>query len=271
MNKLLILTSFLCLHIGLEATERSPWFGKVYEVETQIQATVETYRSINTKNGTWHRPSCDAFFDLSASTVRPEGIALEFEAITAVTRHRNYGFDSLLLTGRYPFMNDVVGDPLSITAGITLSKVFKPARHDLGIFHHGGIELEAHVAAGKEFSCMQFWTSRVWGVYGVGIADLGSPWMRGDLVWEHNWWDTARAGVFVHTLWGLGHRALKKKCHFHGYGPIHHQSIDLGVYYRHDFYCGIALTAEYAFRAFARNCPQHASFFILRLLYPFGL
>ena len=130
---------------------------------------------------------------------------------------------------------------------------------------------EGHVAVGKEFECRQFWTSRIWGMGAVGIGDVGSVWVKGDLVWEHNWWDRQQCSLFTHTLWGLGEKRLNLAIPFKGYGSIAHQSVDLGGRYAYFFECGITLHVEYAYRVYARNCPERTSIASIGLKYDFGL
>jgi hypothetical protein len=270
-----LLTSYLVLaasaaSLSLDATDFKPWFGPL-EIDGRITNTVQFYQSVDTKCGARYRSDCGNFTDFSLEGAVLDQFAVELEAVTAITRHRSFGLDSLRLTGRYLWMNDIVDDPVSLTTGVTISPVFKPSRHDIAIFHHGGIEFEAHAAVGQETSCMQFWTSRWWGVGGIGIADQGYAWLRANLNWEHNWWDLHRIRLLVKTLWGLGHKNLHSAYHFKGYGSIRHQSIDLGFRYTYGFCYGIDLSVEYGYRVYSRNCPENVNFFIVELFYPIGL
>ncbi len=268
----------------LSATEFSPWFGPVLEIEGRVNCLVEQYSAIDGRVRSPYgyfpvdehhvkdiQSACNVFVDVSASLAPTEEWSAEIEAVAADTRHRSFGMDSLLLTGRYRWLNDIVGDPVSLSTGLTVIKVFKPAWHDLAVFHHGGIACEAHVAAGKEFSCRQFWTNRVWAVAAAGVGDIGSPWLRGDLFWEHNWWDRQQVRLFVHSLWGMGGDTLNLAVPFRGYGPIRHQSVDAGLRYSYYFESGFTASVVYARRVFAKNCPQRVNFAIFELRYAFGL
>lgn len=279
-----IALSALALSGAASATEYSPWFGPVLEIEGRATAYVVTYPSIEASERSPYQnfpvdrhdirevsSSTNGFLDLSASIAPTEDISAELELVLADTQHRNFGVDSILLTGRYRLWNDIVGDPLSLSIGIQAIDVFKPAWHDLSVFHHGGIACEAHVAAGKEFECMQFWTTRIWGVGAIGIGDVGSPWVKGDLVWDHNWWDLHEVRLFAHTLWGLGGDRLNLTQPFKGYGSIRHQSVDIGARYSYFMECGLWVKFEYAYRVFARNCPEKASIVTLGIQYNFGL
>lgn len=255
---------------GLNAIEYSPWLGNVLEPNLRASAWLNSYQSVDTGHGVKRQAACDGFFDLDVSLAYRENIEFELEAVAAKTRTHCFGMDSVLFAGKYRFWNDIVGDPLTVTAGAVVSKVFKHALQDIAAFHHGGIQGEVYLSAGREFSCMQFWMSRVWGVVGFGIADLGSPWIRGDIAWEHNCWDRHQFKLFVDTLWGLGHNNLHLH-HFKGYGPVNHQSVDAGIRYSLGFDYGIFLRFEYAYRVYARNCPRHVNRALLSLFYPLGL
>jgi hypothetical protein len=264
----------LCLFfplLPLKALELKPWFTPMFELQGRATTLGQLYYSVDTKEGKIKYPAGSFFLDLELFTTLLQQWSVEFEAIAAQTRHRSFGFDSLSLTGRYLWMDDVVGDPVSLTTGLTLYKVFKLSRHDLSIFHHGGIEAELHAAIGKEISCGAEWKTRAWCVAGLGVGDLGSPWIRADAHWEHRWCMLHQLRFSLLTLWGLGTRPLRSVRHFQGYGPIQHHSIDAGLRYTYLLNHGIALSAEYAFRVYAHNCPSSANFILFILDWPLTL
>lgn len=255
----------------LEATERMPWFPRYLELQPRATWLYQDYSKVDTAQGSKHHSSHDNFLFLSLSGAYDRWAA-ELEASAAATRHRHFTPSDITLTGRYQWLDDIIGDAVSFTTGFTVAQVFKLAVHDISCFYHGGIQLEAHAAAGKEFAiCEQFWVSRAWGVLGLGIADHGSPWVRADLAWEQNVWDVHRFRIFADSLWGLGRNNLALKRHFHGYGPIRHQSIDLGFLYSHQFAMGAIIDLGYAYRVHAHNCPEHVNKVFVSLLYPFSL
>lgn len=271
----LLALALVCLFFSastLWSTQYSPWFGNVLELETRAKCTANAYRSISTGHGTKKRSSCDTFFELGAALPYRENLSFELEAVAAHTSYNGFGMDSILFTARYRWMNDITAeDPFSLTGGITASQVFKPGLRNLSAFYHGGIQGEAHLAIGKECSCMQFWMSRLWGVVGFGVADLGSPWIRANATWENNWWNNHQTQIFARTLWGLGHDSLNLCETFHGYGPINHQSIDFGLGYTYLFNCGATLSFEYAYRLYGWNCPKKVNIASIQLFYPLNL
>lgn len=267
----LALVVALPLASTLSGTEYKPWYTPLLAPEAEFDVAIQAFRDVDTKFGDMRYSSCDVFVDLGLLLSPTETTSGEFEVALADTRKRTFGFDNIKLTGRYLWLNDVVGDPISLSMGVSLSSVFKPARHDIAVFHHGGIEGEFHIAAGQEFVCESFWTSRWWSVAAIGTGDIGSAWLRGDFHYEWNWWNKNQCDIFLHTLWGLGRRELRSVYYFDGYGPVQHYTVDIGASYIHIFDYGIELKMEYAHRVFAKYCPESANLFIFRVTYPFSL
>lgn len=265
------------------STEQSPWFGRNLEIEARGVYLFQSYRSVDASGKSKHYSSDDNFLALGVES-SVDGSLLSFlgfpnlnafdaelEVIFADTRHRGFGFDNIRLTGRYLWMDDVAAiDPMSVAIGFTAIQAWTQSLYDPSSFHHGRIEAELHVSAGKEFSCLDFWMNRVWGFCAIGTADIGSPWMRFNTAWEHNIWDQHRFQLFARTLWGFGGRSLNI-CKFHGYGPIKHRSVDLGLSYHYSFENLGVLGIEYARRVYARNFPEKTNLFLVSYHYSFGI
>lgn len=266
-SRICYLALFLFFNLAW-TTEYKPWFGDQLEYELRSNLIYQHYSSLTSGSRTHHYPSDDLFFNLSlANSPYPE-IDIEAEVMLAKTRHKSNFVDSVRLTGRYLWLDDVAGDPLSLTTGITLTNAFKGGLQDVSSFHHGLVEAEFHTAIGKEYSSCEVWDNRFWLVGAVGIADRGSPWMRGDFEYDLRVVPTGEIKGFVHTLWGFGGQNLHLH-HFNGYGPINHQSADFGLKYTHllEFFGHLSL--EYTYRAYARNFPSRAQRVALELLYEF--
>lgn len=263
----------LLLSTPVVAANLSPWFGEVLELEASQMTSLEIYDSFATKAPHRHRKTCDAFFELHLSMALPDqlpdDLSIELEGVAAQTEHKKFRMNAIGLTAKKKWFNDIVEDPFSLSTGVTVTQVFKPGLHDISSFYHGGIEGEIDIAVGKEFSCMDFWNMRLWSVLGVGIADIGSSWVRWDGVIEYNWWDMQQAILAVRTLWGQGHDRLNPNC-FRGYGSVHHESIDLELGYIYHLESGFAMNINYIYRVFARNAPENASFIGINFSYPIG-
>src|SRR4051812_42814486 len=107
---LICVVNGLALSQSLKGTEFKPWFGTVAEVEGRLNVYMEQFKTLNTGHGQQKYQAQNAFVLLDASIAPLEPYSLEIEVLTAATRHRTYGFDTALLTGRYRFLNDIVDD-----------------------------------------------------------------------------------------------------------------------------------------------------------------
>jgi hypothetical protein len=261
---------FLGICTTLQATEYLPWYPR--NLELQLKATNQYlgYHTLDTVHGFKKRRSNDYFLFLSLLGAY-KVYSIELETSLAATRHRSFSFNDIRLTGRYQWLDDVVGDPVSLNTGITLTQTFKLARHDLSCFYRGGIQLELFCAVGKEISSGQFWCSRLWGTLGFGIADIGAPWIFFRTSYDHNFWDIHMARIFLNTLWGFGPNGLHLEHHFKGWRSIHYQAIDIGTEYHYTVPCGLDISLGFAHRVYALNAPRAVNFFSLSLLYPFGI
>jgi hypothetical protein len=269
MNKIALACFLSLLSATGWAADLKPWYTRYLEIEPTAAYVFQTYPSVSAAHGSGRYHSDDNFLTLSAAGAYDRW-SLELETTFAATHHRSFGFCDVCLTGRYQWLDDVIGDPVSLVTGLTVIHDSKIARNDISCFYHGQTACEFHMAAGHEMVCEEFWASRLWGVLGLGIADQGSPWIQIDAGWDCNWLDVHEMEIELRSLWGLGTHALHVH-RFHGYGPIRHQSIDLGFNYHYYLESGGILGIGYYYRLYALNCPRQANILGLSFLYPFGL
>lgn len=255
----------------LAGTELAPWFGKSFQIEGRADARYQHYSRVAEDYHPEKWSSDDFILHFSAAVSIFDRWNAEIETSFADTRRRTFAFNDVRLTGRYLVWDDDVGDFASVAIGFTAIFPYKEARKDLSLFYHGGVEGEAHVAVGKSCFCGPRWTSRVWGMAAYGVADLGSPWARGDVHWEWNFCNQHLFDVFVETLWGFGGNNLDLEERFKGYGSLRHQSVDVGGRYAYIFPSYVRLEGEVRRRVHARNFPYNALQVVVGLYYPFGL
>jgi hypothetical protein len=252
--------------LQLPALDLKPWYGRNLEFEMKASYLYQHFQSIDHH----YYPSDDSFLNLNLSLPYAQ-MSGTLEVVFADTHHRTFGLDCLRLMGRYQWLDDISGDPFTLTTSLTMTQAFRISLHDISSFHHGKFEGELNLSVGKEFSCEEIWTSRFWGVVGVGSADVGYPWIRAEVAFENNFSDEHQLRVLINTLWGLGHKKVPVG-DFKGYGPVRHQSIDLGVRYSRFFECsGATASIEYAHRVYAKNFPSSADLVMFEWLYPFGI
>lgn len=261
---------FFCFvpFVFLQATLVEPWLGNQLEIEWRNQLLGQTYRSIAYDSSLRKKPSQDLFYSSSLnSTVLDFG--LEIEAIFAWTGKQKGNLDTFRFTSRYAVLDDIAGDPISLTIGAVFSKASWKSLKDKSSFHHGLGECEFFVSFGKETSFQEEWAQRWWGYLGVGIAERGSPWIRAKANYEKRFLGVHELKVFLEGLTGLGVQKLHHP--FTGYGPTQHGSVDIGLGYRYLLSQGKSIGMQYAFRLYARNFPAYTQRLFLEYVYPFGI
>jgi hypothetical protein len=260
----------LCFPVLCSATNLKPWFGNVYELEIRTTFLYQNYAALASHCGTFSCNANDLFITLSMEYPfrRYSG---EFEVTGAWTHFQHRRCDNFRATGRYQWLNDIQ-DPFSLVTGLTVTQPFSSALHDVSSFHHGHIEGEAHLSFGKKYGgipCSRDYRFRWWSVVGIGIAEIGKPWLRVDAACEYNHENFHHLRLSMDTLWGQGHKPLVP-LYFKGYGPIGHQSIDIGLRYGYTIDCWGTLSLQYARRVYAKNFPENVDFVIFRYYLPFG-
>jgi hypothetical protein len=270
IGKIFCVLSFLSLSSFAYAVDLAPWYPREFEFQPELDIRTQHSNDISSTHGDSHHPLHANFLTGSLGVPYYKWYG-QVEVCLAESTQRYFGSDHATVTLRYQLSDDVAdASPVSAVISFSGSTVTKRALYDLSSFHHGKFEGIAQIAVGKEFSSDQFWSSRFWGVFGLGSADVGSPWFHVKLCAEKNYCDLHRLSLFADCLLGMGGNSLSRK-HFHGYGSIAHRSIDLWVTYRHDFDCGLNATIGGSYRVYAYNFPKDAYSLSLSFLYPFGL
>lgn len=269
----LLFSVFLLAPRVMEATEYQPWLGNLYEFELRSSFRYQGYSKLASGPRSVNYSSDDLFLNLSLSNAKSEpasGLGLELELTQAKTRKQKGEIDQIKLTSRCVLLDDVAGDPIGITVGLSYAQAFPASLKDPSSFHHGLYNSECFLSIGKEQPDDLQWGSRWWGVAGFGVAEKGSAWLRFRLDYEKRLWERHALRGFVHSLCGLGGKRLHADC-FQGYGPVAHRSIDVGLRYMYFIeYYGSA-NIEYSYRVHACNFPSRAHQVLMQVLYTFGL
>lgn len=249
-------------------TELMPWTEEDLELYPRFEYNYQHYNRVHSSHHFEHQCANDHFYTLGIAASYDVWSA-ELEATCAATRHCSFYFEDFKGTLRYRLLNDIIADPVSLIAGVSLIRASGIALHDLSVFHHGQNEFELHLSVGKECTVKDTWSSRWWCVGLFGLGDHGSPWWRTILAWEKNYCKFLFRG-FVEGLYGMGGNSLNVH-DFDGYGSVRHRSIDIGARLTKETVCYGIWKAEYAYRVWAYNYPANASLVRLSITYPFGL
>lgn len=250
--------------------EYQPWIGNYLEFEWRSALRYQYIHDLSSRSHLESYLSNDWFASTGLSFAAKPNFSLDVEGVAAWTRKQHGAIDQIRLNGRYVWLDDIAGDPVSLTTGASFIQSFSWSLKDISSFHHGRSEAELFFSVGKEWAKGEAWLSRLWAMGALGAAERGSPWLRFHIAYAARLCCHHEFEVFTRTLWGLGHKPLCRH-HFHGYGPIQHQSMDIGFRYHYliDFFGSLSI--EYANRVYARNFPLATHQIQLSVLYLFGL
>ncbi|MBA3722161.1 MAG: hypothetical protein H0W88_07160 [Parachlamydiaceae bacterium] len=262
-------TFFSFLFVEANGVESKPWVSNYLEFEWRNSLLYQTYQSVESSSKLVDHSSDDLFFTTNLSNAVDPDFSVEVELTAAKTRKQKGNVDNFRLAGRYVWLDDVAGDPITLTTGLCLTQAFLNSLNDISSFHHGRSEAEFFISVGKETALCDMWQRRWWVVCGCGLAERGSAWIRGDVNYEYRLLKNHELRLFLNSLWGFGHKQLHFH-HFHGYGSINHQSVDLGFGYTYVIDFVGSINAAYSYRVFEHNFPAQAQCVLLNFLYPFG-
>lgn len=259
----------LCLPSLCFALYERPWFGDIGELYFRPQYAYSFFDEVD--NSTSSLPSTLFQHLLCANletTIPPTWnwqIELEFADTTPVS----WGYRSAALQVTKLWLDDVCGDPVSLTTGLSYRDSSSRLRRALPTPYHARANFEFHTSIGKEWSRGCYWTFRTYGTFAVGQGTKGSPWLRGDYYLWFNRCNTCQFRLYAKSYWGLGSKTAVPVPGFDGWADIGHQSIDLGVSFRYQFQCYGALRFDYMYRVYARSYPAQVNCFVLTYDLPF--
>ncbi|GEM_PF-2460418 len=261
----------LTLPMALTAIELEPWIPEPYLPQFKAAYSPEHFNNVRVgSTKTPYRSTAHSMdFSLFGAVTEQFMVELSFNCIGTSQNH--FGMNDAQLTGRYQFWNDITGENFaSVTLGTTVSYANWPFVRDLAVFHHGQWEFLTHLSIGREEPCGGAWSSRSWGVVGIGSANEGSVWVFSKLQHERAFSACLRGGAYLGTTVGFGSNPLSIPT-FAGYGSLRHRSVDFGV--QAEYTVGVYgfIRAEYSFLPWSQNFPIYVNRFAISFYYPIGL
>lgn len=250
---------FLCL--PLFATELRPWFGPTFQPEIRASYHFQYYPQ-PFGGETLHSGILSGLI----SPWPTWSTELEF-AITDSTQ-RGFFFDYGKWTVRYLLMDDVVGDPVSMTVGGSLTFPSATSIRDIGTFHLGSVNLELHTAIGKEITCGYDWAWRMWALGAIESSFQSWPHVNGRLVVERNLRDRHHFQLALLGEVALSGRSLPPPRFFPGYAKIQTRYLDIEGCYTYLIPFSWQIKICYAYRLAAKNTPRRLHSVLITLFYP---
>ncbi|NGX51352.1 MAG: hypothetical protein K1060chlam2_01218, partial [Chlamydiae bacterium] len=228
-----------------------PWLTTLAEFEFRSAYSYRTYPSVDRGFNPESYHSHDHLIDLNLGLRFLPNWEGQLEADFSKTRRLSWGTERIGVQLRTLLLDDVAGDPVSLTVGGQLFYVPTRNMHDVSSPYHAQGNVELGVAIGKEIDSVHQWLYRFYGFLGVGSGNRGYPWLRPLLSVEMKHARHHKFQLFSKGYIGLGRRSQININQFNGYSKIQHRSIDLGANYTYLFDIWGALGVQYSFRVYA--------------------
>ena len=261
---------FLLLPLALASLEVQPWFGDclefhflgsyAYSFFNKVQKGKPQLKSTFQSNV--------AYLGLDFSPTPEWGIDADIQF--ADTTQQNFNFRAIALQARYLWLDDIIGDRISLATGASARFTNSVSLHDISCPSHANLDAEFNISLGKEFDVSDSWAWRAWAFGCVGHANKGSPWVRGIVSLETNYDDQHKFAIFGEGSNGYGLYTTVLVDHFNGYAKIRQKSIDVG--FRYGYRLGVwgTLRCSYVRRVLAKSCPEQVNSFVFSYLLPFS-
>jgi hypothetical protein len=256
--------------LALFCLEVQPWFGDVYQFHFLGSYAYSRFPSFSHGN-----PQLNEMFqsnlvylglDFSPSPVW----SIDADMQLADTSASDFYFRSIALQARYLWLDDIIGDPISLVTGASIRATSSTGLRDLSCPSHGNVDFELNFAFGKEFEASNDWLFRSWFYGAIGHSNQGAPWVKGIVSLETNIHDCHKWALFAQGINGYGRHVHVNIDHFYGYARIREKAIDLGIRYGYRLDVWGTLRLEYYRRVLAKSAPKDVDTFVVSYLLPFS-
>ena len=261
----------LLLPISLLGLDRVPWFCTVLEFTFTPTYTYSRYPDV--QHGIPHsqQTSNDHVLSFDLAVPPSPNWQVDAEIEFADTPRQKMGFRSGALQIRYLWLDDLLGDPVSLTFGAVGRGVSGHSLRDVSCPYHSNFNFEINTAVGREWDREFAWKMRVLGGASLGIGNRGSPWASGFGMIEGQMHQAHRLGLTIEGAVGFGGQKDVFINDFDGYAFIQHRNIDAGLQYTYVFEVWGKLSLAYTRRLYARSFPEKVNFFTVSYMLPFSL
>lgn len=262
----------IVLTLRADAFEMQPWFSYPFEVHFRPSYFASYYPSIEGSVNPLSYNSWNQLLNVNMGMNTMAQFDTQIEVEFFNTKKINPTLLSVGAMGRYLLLDDVEGDPLSLSIGISARYVPDHALRDPFDPYHNIVNFESHIACGKEIDRLHFWVNRFYGIACVGIANVGAPWIKGIGGIEFSSKDNRdQSAVQIVSYFGFGEEQFVNVDAFYGYAKVWHQSVDLSAVYRHAFEIWGTLSLEIGYRVYAKNYPELQVYALFKYDLPFSL
>lgn len=249
-----------------------PWLGEFLEFHFRPSFQYRDYNSFDRGVNPVNYRSRDRFTNLDLGTVFYPYFDAQLGVEFADTSKQSFSIQSSAMQVRYQWLNDIGGDPISLTTGLQVRWVNPYSLSDVSCVYSSNWNFMLVTALGKELSTLYSWTIRGFGVFAVGQSNHGRPYIDAKLAFDAHLADSHRLRVFSDGYFGFGKTRIVDVSKFDGYANIFHQSVDVGLDYAYTISkVWGEISFSYSYRVFAKAFPERANTFLVRYDFPFSI
>lgn len=255
---------------SLYALEEQPWFYPPLNFHAKAAFDGAFFTNVNNGYNPYNYDSTiwQGVLGLLAPILPTWDAEIEVELES--TSKTNFGFESAAFQVRKQFLNDIVGDLVSLDAAFNVRAVPMQRLRDVAVPYHNLWNFELSSAIGKEFTREDEWLWRTFILAAIGQANRGYPWLRANFDIRAKAFKDYMFSAFLRSYFGLGPHTGVNVNHFDSYASIRHQSIDVGATFSYFFSNKSRLTFAYTHRFYAVSYPEDYNSFRLSYDYPFS-
>lgn len=263
--------AFLAVWLISSSLAADPWLGNWLEFEANVSESHTQSKSVDTVRGVKHKKLYQEKTTANLAFMPDVNMSAALSLDFAKTQKKEYGFDAARASFAYRILNDLVSDPVTLTARLE-SALSTPSRvKDLSSNQHGVLDTKASLAVGREFIIHEGNYYKPWAVLYSGIASSGSPWIGFEAHFGKVFSHASQAlDLFFRAEKGLSSHKLFHLSHFHSYSRIGYEYEEIGASYSYKEVGLGSLYFEGTYHLHARYCPRHAWSVRLGLLIPFS-
>ncbi len=268
MKKWLVL--LLLVTDPLFSFQKEPWLGNWLEFVGSLYQEHTQSHSVDTKEGSKEKFLHAERTRASLEFMPLEDLSTTLELMLVDTQSKEYGFEAARVGCRYRLLNDLTGDPLSLSCGFITSLSTPKRVKDLSSIEHGVFENELFASFGREFAYHNKSYYKSWGVVKSGIASSGSPWLGLEAHFGRVLHGEHYIDLFFRAEKGLSSHKLHHLNSFHSWSRVGYTYDDVGISYRLKELAYGSFYIEAATRLHARYCPKHTLSVQLGFFIPFS-
>ncbi|HSX14073.1 MAG TPA: hypothetical protein VLE96_06625 [Chlamydiales bacterium] len=256
--------------LALFSVEVQPWFGDVYQFHFLGSYAYSRFHSFSHGSPQLTEPFNAHLVYLGLDFSPSPVWSIDGDMQLADTSASSFYFRSIAFQARYLWLDDIIGDPISLATGGSIRATTSEGLRDISCPSHGNVDFELNLAFGKEFEASNCWLFRTWFYAAIGHANRGSPWVRGIISLETNIDDRHKWALFAEGINGYGRHVHVDIEHFYGYARIREKAVDLGIRYGYRLDVWGTIRLEYFHRVLAKSAPKDVNTFIVSYLLPFS-